>query len=169
MKALRAERMHAASAIQVRCRRPSKRPSLYSTASSLDIANSQARSLRWVKQELTLCLTQAAVRRWLHGRSAIDIAAPQSLHHRRHMTSAFDISPEAAASGNNREATASGIGEPLGAHTAADVEQDGLTQVQLQNRHESHADLDLHELQLLLRTHEEWGAQIASAGSMPGV
>lgn len=95
------------------------------------------------------------------------------------MTSASDMAPEGTASGNDREATAVEIGEqhvsPVDdhpgshAHAAAaiDIDQDRLPQVQ--SRSGSHADLNLHELQLLLRTHEEWGAQIDSEGSMPGV
>ncbi len=93
------------------------------------------------------------------------------------MTRAFDMSPESAASRSDREAATSQMMEqhvpptndrPSGhAHAASDVEKDRPTQVQ--SRRESHAGWDLHELELLLRTHENWGAQMASEGSMPGM
>ena len=95
------------------------------------------------------------------------------------MTSAFDNSPEATATVIDMEVTASEgreqrvsptddhNGVHIHAHTAVDVVQDGLTQVQ--SRRESHADLELQIYQLLLRRHEAYFAQIGSEGSRPRV
>ena len=91
------------------------------------------------------------------------------MHHRKDIILTVSRSPEATASGNGRAAMATHIWEQHAApidnhpgvhpHEALDAEQEQETQVH--SRHERHADLDMHGLQLLLRCREEWGEQMA--------
>lgn len=96
------------------------------------------------------------------------------MHQKKDMTSAFSLSLEATVSGNDRAAMAAHIREQHEApmddhpgmhpHAALVAERQGETLVH--SRHEVHADLDMKGLQLLLRSHEEWGEQIAAEGGI---